>query len=956
MKNFLGLVASDLIQKVGENLARTMVVFPNKRASLFFNKALTELSDKPIWSPQYTTISELFRSSSASEIADHIKLVCELHTAYKEVTGSDEPLDQFYSWGELMLADFDDIDKHCADASKVFSLLSDIHELDGVEYLTDKQKEVLQRFFSNFSSEHNSILKQRFLTLWNKFHDIYVAYRKRLADQGIAYEGMLYREVAEKLRSDNPQVELTADHYVFIGFNLLNDVEQAFFSYIKNEGKALFYWDYDDYYMHGAEAGRFISQYLKYFPNELTSESGAFHNFESKKDIAFISAQTEDIQARYIAQWLTPERIAAGRRTAIVMADEKLLETVIHCLPDTVSHVNITTGYPLEKAPVSSLIRLVTAMYRHKSYTLHTVNAVLRHPYVKYLSPEANNLHDQINKDVLYYPSPADLSADDNLATLFTPIKEGKGFCNSLADRLIWITKTIALNAPKDDFMTESLFRMYTLLNRLKQTLEEQNITDESASFYTRLLQQVIQTTTIPFHGEPIEGIQIMGVLETRNLDFEHLLVLSCNEGNLPAKVNDSSFIPHSVRKAYNLTTVENKVAIYAYYFHRMLQRCNDISITYNNSTGDGKTGEMSRFMLQLTAESKLDIRHFSINVSQEASMEYEIPPVQKTQEMVQKLIDKGSFSPSALGKYLRCPLSFYYMYIEDINKDDENDEEEMDGRSFGNIFHKAAELLYKDFEGRQVTASYIKGLLDEKGHITIQRKVDEAFRTELFKIKDPYRPTPRMGGLYLINREMVINFIKSMLRYDLRHAPVSIIGLEKKVYDDITVSCEGKDIPLRIGGYIDRLDCVTDGDGIRSVRIIDYKTGRYDTVSLSAVEDIFNPENVSKHADYYMQALIYSSIIDNAMSGKVNGLDMTGYSSYPISTALLFLQRAHHEDYSPILSIDGKPITNASELLPEFRDNIKQLIERILDKRIPFSPTNDKHQCTNCIYAQLCH
>ena len=264
MKTFLEFVAEDIISKQGTDLSRTAIVFPNKRASLFINEHLARLADRPIWSPAYLTISELFRSQSKWSVADPIKLVSDIHKTFVEVTGIDETLDHFYGWGQLLLADFDDIDKNRADADHVFANIRDLHELDDISYLTDEQRAVIKRFFSNFNDDDHSELKQRFLKLWQHFADIYHRFQQRLADQQLAYEGMLYRDVVE-----NRSITLNYDTYIFVGFNLLNKVEQALFRHLQQQGKAKFYWDFDDYYMKGHEAGFFISQYLSSFPNEL---------------------------------------------------------------------------------------------------------------------------------------------------------------------------------------------------------------------------------------------------------------------------------------------------------------------------------------------------------------------------------------------------------------------------------------------------------------------------------------------------------------------------------------------------------------------------------------------------------------------------------------------------------------------------------------------------------------
>lgn len=941
---FLDIVAKDILEKYSGNLSQITIVFPNKRASLFFSKALTEHWDKPLWSPRYATISELFSSQSDLELGDHIMLVLELYKVYCEVTGAKETIDQFYNWGELMLADFDDVDKHLADASKVFTLVSDMHELDNVDYLSEEQQKVLQQFFSNFTSDHTSILKKRFIMLWNKFHDIYTIYRERLQQQGIAYEGMMYRRVIENHML--PQSE--NETYIFIGFNLLNEVEHELFRHYKGAGAAKFYWDFDAYYMPKKgekivhEAGRYINEHLRIFPNELVYDHEIYHCFGEHTEMCYISSPTDDLQARYIAQWLTPERIAAGRKTAIVLADESLLETVLHCLPPTVTHVNVTTGFPLSQAPIASFVRILMATLLKRSSTLHSVNALLRHPYIKYISEQALQLHDSLNEAKIYYPTLEDLAIDENLGKLFAPLS-GKEDCMELTDRMIWAVTTIARNIKEEDndFANEGLYRMFTILNRMRNLLQPSGLESLSEVLYTRLLQQIIQTTTIPFHGEPIEGIQIMGVLETRNLDFDNVLLLSCNEGNLPAKINDSSFIPHSIRRAYELTTIENKVAIYSYYFHRLIQRSANASILYNNATTDGRTGEMSRFMLQLLAESPLHIKQMNLVAGQATST---IAPkeIAKTEDMVNLLLAKGRFSPSALGKYLRCPLAFYHCYVEEIYENDDNDEDEIDSRIFGDIFHKAAELLYTDHKNQTITKNFLDSLIEEKGNVTLQRIVDQAIRIALFKINDDKRATPKLGGLQVVNREMILHFLKQLVSYDAQHAPFTILGLEERHTQTIMVNTIHGMRSIEVGGIIDRLDCKKMDYGTH-IRVLDYKTGcPPQRINMAAIEDIFKQEEIRNHSDYYLQALLYSGIIGEQYNA-------------PVSPALLYVQKTSTDNYSPTLKIDNQPIFDAREFSDEFSAHIKKLIEEILNPDIPFSLPVSPDRCNLCPYKGLC-
>lgn len=922
MKSFLEHIAEELLEKFGTDLSRIAVVFPNKRASLFLNEHLARLAGKPLWSPAYITISDLFRSLSPLKVADPILLVCELHRCFTECTGIDETLDHFYGWGQLLLADFDDVDKNMAPADKVFALLRDIHELDDVSYLTDEQREIIRRFFSNFSDDHNTELKERFLKLWSHIGDIYHLFNRKLADRQLAYEGALYRQVAT-----DKTLQFEYDTYVFIGFNLLHPVEQELFRRLEREGKALFYQDTED------------------IPPRSTT---------------FISAPTENSQARYISRWLSEKnRIAAGHRTAIVLCDESLLLPVVHSLPDTVEKANITTGYPLYQTPIASLISqlisLQTIGYSPKagSYRLRHINAVLRHPYAKYISPRYQDLVQELNTKRMYYPEIGFLSSDEGLALLFqhhdTPILK---WLLSLVRHIATSYRQTEVEGPLD---TESLFRMHTLLNRINGLVVSGELSVDVITLQ-RLIMQLIQTTTIPFHGEPIEGIQIMGVLETRNLDFDHVLLLSCNEGNMPRGINDTSFIPYSIRKAYGLTTVDNKVAIYANYFHHLLQRASDVTLVYNNSTNDGQTGEMSRFMLQLMVDGRQTITYQTLKAGQQSSLR--IPkPIEKTEAVMEILRQRflqntGIVSPTAISNYLRCQLRFFYRYVSNLAEPDNNDEDLIDNRIFGNIFHLSAQKVYEylmKLTGDHITALAIDDLL--KNNIEIERIVDNAFKRELFQIKDPSRRLPPLDGLQLINREVIIRYIRQLLETDKRLTPFTILGLEKeismplaiRVNDHTADAQDTHETILKIGGYIDRLDSVVDPEtGEERIRVIDYKTGAYHIKPLADVDAIFDPENIKEHSDYFLQAFLYSHIIRRETDTAV-------------SPALLFIQHAGTDDYDPTLKLGKERVRDIATEAPRFMKLLNETISDIFNADITFMPTNDMKRCHTCPYATLC-
>ena len=909
MKSFLEYVAEDLLSKYGTDFSRIAVVFPNKRASLFLNEHLARLTGKPIWSPAYITISDLFRSHSPLKVADPIKLVCELHKCFIGCTGIDETIDHFYGWGQLLLADFDDLDKNMAPADKVFANLRDIHELDDISYLTEEQKEMIRRFFSNFSDSHNSELKQRFLRLWSHIGDIYETYNKELIRQNLTYEGALYRQVA-----CDDTIEFQFDTYIFVGFNLLHEVEKVLFHRLKNEGKAHFYWDFDEYYLGKNEAGYFIAQYLSDFPNELdTHKQEIYANFDRQKQISYISAPTENIQARYISKWLDKERIESGSRTAVVLCNESLLPTVIHSLPKDLEKVNVTTGYPLNQTAIATLIGQLFHLYiygRSKKtgrYLPRLLRIINQHPYSKYFTL------DTIPESILPW----------------------------LRD----IVHQIAVGIPKPDALTqESLFRMYTLLNRVIDLADSGDL-QVTINTLQRLVMQIIQSTTIPFHGEPAEGIQVMGVLETRNIDFDHIVLLSCNEGNMPRGINDNSFIPYSIRKAYGLTTIDHKVAIYAYYFHRLLQRASDITIVYNNSTNDSQKGEMSRFMLQLMVESKHNINFQNLKSGQTIALRSP-QPVDKSETIMQILYQKfskegGGISPTAFGSYLRCQLRFFYHYICAISEPDDHNEDLIDNRVFGNIFHLAAQTIYerlKKITGNHITTSAIDELL--KSCVEIEQAVDAAFKSELFQIKDPSQPLPSFDGLQLINREVIIKYVRQILETDRLHTPFTILGLEKRVTMPWVVS---GNIQTTIGGLIDRLDQVTDPNtGEQRIRVIDYKTGNHLPKTLPDIEAVFDPQNIKEHSDYYLQAFLYSHIVRQK-------------TDLPVSPLLLFVQFAGAANYDPTLCLGKESVRDIATISDRFIQLLHEKTSEIFNPDLAFIPTNDLDRCKTCPYATLC-
>ena len=1029
-KTFLEYVAEDIIGKYGTDLSRIAVVFPNKRAALFLNEHLARLAGQPVWSPAYITISDLFRQHTDLKTADPIKLICDIHKSFTKCTGIDETLDHFYGWGQLLLADFDDIDKNMADADSIFCNLKDIHELDDISYLDDEQKEMLARFFANFSDDIDSELKKRFLSLWSHFGDIYHDYNRRLTEQGIGYEGAIYRKVASE-----QTLHLKYDKYLFVGFNLLQKVERVLFSRLMKEGKAKFYWDFDEYYMPSPSplpsGGALVGGYgipaiptqptcsvgalsggalvlgalvssaprtsaptnlnLSDFPNELdNTDPDIYANMRRPKRIRFISSPTENAQARFAANWLLENhRYRAGRKTAIVMCDESILLPIMHSLPPEADKVNITSGFPLAMTPVASLVMLLFDLYtlglrkKGTAFNPHYLKKLMAHPYAHHLQEvhlkEMNDVH---------------LKGVHSKGVHLSQVHQGEVHQEgsaALLHHIATLIKQVGIaTKPEGDALTqESVFRMYTILNRLATLADSGDLLVDNTTL-RRLVSQLVSSSSIPFHGEPVVGVQIMGVLETRNIDFDHLLLLSCNEGNMPKGINDSSFIPYTIRKAHHLTTIDNKVALYSYYFHRLLQRARDITIAYNNSTDNGHTGEMSRFMLQLLVESGQKIDHYSLTAKNHPTPLMP-KPIQKDEATLSKLQQISRLSPSALNTYIRCPLAFYYQYIAHI-QEPHPDPDTIDNRLFGNIFHRAAYLIYKDITDRSplVEKAHIQAYLSNR--TLLANVVDRAFQAE--------QCTPN-NGLQIINREVIIQYITKLLKIDQQLCPFSILAMEEeaKVYTQLsfTIPSEGalvggygipaiptlptcsvgalkggalkggalvssaprknaprtsaptKQYNLTIGGIIDRLDILTDKQtGKPRIRVVDYKTGNQPSSPIKNIGEIFDPNNIrTKHSNYYLQAILYSLIVSRSKRWNPAG--------HPVSPALLFIKQAPANHYDPTLLIDKHPISDVTVYEEEFLTKLKHTLADIYSPDTPFTPTDDRKKCELCPYRMLC-
>jgi RecB family exonuclease len=960
MDTFLHLVAEDLLQKYGSELSDITVVFPNNRARLFFNKHLTEIAQKPVWSPQYTTIQTLFRSVSRYEVPDTLKLISDLYTVYIEETGQMESFDEFYFWGEILLNDFDDIDKNMVDAKALFRNIKEQGEyIDTFEHLTDEQKEALRMFFRNFSPDMRTELKDRFIRLWNSLIEVYHQFKEKLTAQQLAYEGMLNRDVIANI-SKNGLERFSSSTYIFAGFNVLNECEKKLFSFLQNAGKALFYWDYDTFYVDKKyhEAGTFMRENLLRFPNVLSRKRFTNFNVGEKRNISFISASTENAQAKLLDVYLS-NTTHQSSDTAVVLCNESLLLPVLHSIPDSVKDINVTMGFPLVQTPAYSLVKSLLEMQvpteersnKHHSFRLQTFLPVLKHPYVKIAFEGTDKLLTYLTENNRFYPSLDELHISDNLTLLFTPAASSA----ELTGWLLKVIRTVA-NYHKgntknetdslkdviyDDLYKEALFRIYTQINRIHLLLTEENI-QMNIQTLSRLIKNIFSRITIPFSGEPVKGMQIMGFLETRNLDFKNVIMLSVNEGTLPNSGKESSFIPYNLRKGYGMTTIDHKNSLYAYYFYRLLQRAENITLVYNTATEGMNKGQMSRFMLQLLAETDFPIQTADIR-SDIRIVEPNVIQVRKTDEIIHFLKTKYNtdtnpdnyLSATALNTLLDCSLKFYFRYVLHLSSK-EDLTEDMDASIFGTIFHKAAEIIYGNKTGKIITAEQLNNIAKDKK--TITEIVDMVFKSEYFKLPAESSKNPEYTGEQLINRKVIIDFLRKLLLLDELYAPFTIVSSEQFVSQVITIGTP-EQINVKIGGIVDRMDLKEN-----TLRIVDYKTGGT-PLRASGVSSLF--EQTKDRAGYMFQAFLYATMVAEQVNEK-----------YVVKPTLAYIHKATR-DYTPDLffTVDKKNILieNIYDYKDEFNDHLKALISDLFDQNTPFSQTPVTEKCSYCDYREIC-
>ncbi|MBE0654035.1 MAG: PD-(D/E)XK nuclease family protein, partial [Bacteroidales bacterium] len=757
MEPFLKILAEHVYQKFRGELEDKLLLFPNRRAGLFFRKYYAAMTRKPGFMPEIVTIGDFMSRISGLQQADPLELSFHIYYSYRKFVPQPESFDDFYPWGEMLISDYNDVDRYMVDAGSLFKNITDLKTIDNVfDFLDEGQKTLIMRFWKNFDGHKLSGQKESFLAIWNLMHPVYENFRSVLLKDKLGYEGLIYRTVAEEIIT-NTSFTLPWEHILVCGFNALSRSEEKLFLHLRNTSQATFYWDYDFSYVNDEvhEAGKFLRRNLRLFPGDPDFNPG-YDNMKEKRKVRVYSLPSDVLQAKQLFSILEAENNprdgneiipdANGfHKTSVIFGDESLLPATLTSLPDSVEYLNITMGFPLAQTPVFSFLDAILLLQQFSErrrkdqlFYYRDVLSILDHQYIKsFYSEKVTDFIEGIHKANKIYLDPAEFCGDELLSSIFRKIDK----VEEIMEYLSGLLQKVLISFPPDDtrfrLEKEYIFLINTRINKLKNLLDVHSL-PVSAEGFIRLFRKVMHDFTIPFEGEPLRGTQFMGILESRLLDFHNIIFLSMNEGVIPAGSSAYSFIPANLRFAFGMPVREDKDAIYAYYFYRLLQRAKNIHILYNSKTEGGSSGEPSRYIYQLDYLSGWEIEKFtkSFRVHEREPVSIRIEKNRDVMSLLHEYTRPDSekyLSPSALTTYMDCPLRFYFSYLAGIREEDEASEE-IDASGFGSLYHKSMELIYSDLKEKTVTSEDILFLQKPE---QVKLHVEQAFREEFHRDRD---------------------------------------------------------------------------------------------------------------------------------------------------------------------------------------------------------------------------
>lgn len=953
MNSFLYRIAQVFYTQHPDDIRSYSFVFPNRRAGLFFQQYLGRIAGKPLFSPEILTVNECFSMASSYLQADRLSMIFRLYRIFRTLSKSDETFDSFVYWGEMLMADFEDVDRYLVDPEQLFSNVNDLKELDRLfNIFSPEQIEAIRSFWSNFNPVDESKTREDFVATWKILLPVYEQFRAELLAENTATDGMICRDVVQRLKKGENIAEFAGKQFVFVGFNALNPCERSLMLELQKRGQADFYWEYDAEELRDSDnhASMFYAENLHLFPSKYAIEPVV--EALADKEIELIAIPSAVGQAKQVYQVLNrlypaDEPYQSWMRTAVVLPEESLLVPLLHSLPPQIEKINITMGFPLKATPVSGLIEHIFEMQRRMRKTDNqtgfyhqTVSNILNHQYISLLcKEEATLISNEMTRFNKIYVEQKLLQQHPLLKAIFEPQTDTDGFIPYLL-RILMALQQGWQNATDENhhyqLECDFLYQYYITLNRMNDVLkEEQAGTEMNPDTLMRLIRQITASITIPFIGEPLDGLQVMGVLETRGLDFDNLIMTSFNEGIFPAKTSSNSFIPYNLRKGFGLPTSEHQDAITAYNFYRLIHRAKRIFFLYDSRTEGSQTGEVSRFMHQLYYHYGVKARQRSISFD----IAFDAPTpisIRKSPEVMNKLMQfcadgdrTPAFSASSLNSYIDCPLQFYLTRVESIVETDEVTET-VEASMFGSIFHKVMENLYAPRIGQMIKPEHITALLERS--LLIDDEILRAFNTEFFKRKTG--PMLPLEGNNLLIASVLRKYIIQVLKTDKQHAPFRYVGAEQFCRIQLPVN----NLNVNIKGFIDRVD---EKEG--RLRILDYKTGK-GKLDFKNLDEVF-AHNKDGRPKFVLQTFLYCLLYEQQFNRK---------NTVP---GIFYIREVFKDDFETMLNNKElkEAVTSFDSYRDEFTQRLTSCLAEIFNPELPFTQTTNEKICQYCPYTGVC-
>lgn len=953
MKGFISHIVDQLPSDDLDKFHKYAFVFPSRRACYYFREALLErFPEETFWVPNILSIEDFIVRCTGKSISNEIDLLFALYAAYSdtylpppegEIDKEELPtFDRFYAWGQVLLKDFDEVDRHLVNAREIYRNLDQLQQLESRYQDNEEVLFALKRFNEMMGNEPTT-LTVNFINQWSRVSKTYHSYKNHLNSNNLYYSGMLYRQLAEQLA--NGSINVPFDKVVFAGFNALSKSEEVIIGSLLTNDAATIYWDADRLYMEHEveEAGKFMRRNYKKWPPSEQVHWVITDMLKEPKRIQLIGGVQAVGQAQVVGQLLAELSEEQQQSCGVVLADEGLLFPLLFALPENIQSLNVTMGYPTKHSHWFGLANAYMEYQLHLRGKAHNAYAeasyvtdLISNPLMQRALPSLKQFSSALNTKSKWVAVSAFIASGspETLKLAMTPKDRVSDLISSLVELMMSIYQKLRLDQQLGDLETEFAYHSLKHLMQLEERIQKQHQQLEPRTL-ARLIIQVFEQLKIPFSGEPTKGLQLMGFLETRALDFERVILVSANEGKLPRGNRHTSYIPYAIRKAFKLPTFEEQDAIYAYHFKRVLQRAKDIIVLYNTEVAIDGSGEKSRFIWQLIEsfpKESISQHVYQMSLSKSpASATLDIQKSSKVVEMMQRFLvgigEEKSLSPTAIRHYLDCSLRFYFRYLVRI-REREKESKELDPRDFGNIVHHGLERLYQPLTGETVSRDRIKELLDSQ---VITEAVDWAIKNHF---KKSYFSV--IEGKDLLHEQIIQKLIYKVVEKDLREAPFTLTGTEIRITSDLEFS-PGK--VVRLEGTLDRVHTTNE-----THHIVDYKTGKADLKNLN--RPVF-PEGgldyVQTHFDEPrfksgFQSLFYGYLWDRARGGTPVKLGV-----YPLKKVNEGIQWLNHGQVIPPSGFK------------EFERLLITTLKELYDETVPFTQTDDTDRCRYCAYKEIC-